>query len=448
MKRYLNLIVLLSFFIFSKIFPQSVGGFTSGSTIFCDSVNSGFIALNGHNGSILYWESSINNGITWTALSNITSTQSYYNLNKTTLFRAIVKDGSFPQDTSSISVITVHLPGIAGTISGGGTFCNSSGNGILTLTGTTGSVLFWQSSVNAGLTWNNISNTTATLSYTPIIQNTLFRAVVQSNSVCPRDTSSIASININPFSVSGVISASDSVCSGLNYDTLHLTGNIGNVTGWLYSVNNGLTWTSAANNSQIQIYSNITKTTIYKVIVKSGVCLADTTSPVTIYVYPHQAVSAGSDKTITRFETVVLNGTGSGTPVWSPSDGLSAINVFEPSASPLNTTTYVLTVKDNHQCINSDTVVVNVVVPIPTAITPNNDGVNDFFLIDKIEDYQQNSITVFNRWGSVVFKESPYKNDWDGKSSNGKDLPDDTYFFIFDYGNGDKPVSGYVLIKR
>src|SRR5688572_27908522 len=99
---------------------QSVGGSTSGAAAYCDSINSGFISLTGHNGLILYWEQSTNGQASWNQIQNTTSTQSYNQLKITTSYRAIVQDGSFPPDTSSVSTITVHVPGIAGTVSGAG----------------------------------------------------------------------------------------------------------------------------------------------------------------------------------------------------------------------------------------------------------------------------------------------------------------------------------------
>ncbi len=130
-----------------------------------------------------------------------------------------------------------------------------------------------------------------------------------------------------------------------------------------------------------------------------------------IVVVNAQSANAGPDKTITQYESVQLEGSGYGTPEWSPNIELSSSNIFTPSASPLHTTTYVLTLTDQHSCSSTDSMIVNVIVPIPSAITPNGDGVNDYFLIDKVNEYSENSFTVFNRWGTIVYKASPYKND-------------------------------------
>jgi gliding motility-associated-like protein len=427
---------------------QSMGGNTSGSTSFCSVMNSGFISLIGYTGAIQHWESSVNNGINWTLISNPTSTQNYSNLNQTTWYRAIVKNGSFPQDTSTMSVITIYTAANGGSVIGGGSFCQSATSGTLNLTGNVGQVVYWESSINSGSTWSVITNTFANLPYTTITQNTLYRAIVKNVPSCPSDTSSVASFVISQNTFAGNLLKSDTVCTGANLDTLQLYGQVGNITHWIKSTNAGATWTNINNTSNSYIYSNITQTTNYAVVIKNGACPSDTTSLVNIIVVNAQSANAGPDKTIIQYESIQLEGSGYGTPEWSPNKELSDPNIFTPSANPLNTTTYLLTLTDQHSCSSTDSMVVNVIVPIPTAITPNGDGVNDYFLMDKVDEYSENSFTVFNRWGSVVYKAIPYKNDWNGVSKSGGQLPDDVYYYVFDYGTGEKPTAGYILIKR
>lgn len=97
----------------------------------------------------------------------------------------------------------------------------------------------------------------------------------------------------------------------------------------------------------------------------------------------------------------------------------------------------------NRNCPNfCDTASVSIVVErkeatidsIPNAITPNGDGLNDVLIFDILnedpERYARNELTVFNRWGDVVYQAKPYLNDWDGTNQNGKALPQGTYYFI------------------
>ncbi len=81
-----------------------------------------------------------------------------------------------------------------------------------------------------------------------------------------------------------------------------------------------------------------------------------------------------------------------------------------------------------------------------TGFSPNGDGINDFFVIEGIEWWPDNSLSVFNRWGEEVYHAHPYRNDWDG-TFKGLDLPDGTYFYMLEYG-GHRRISGYVQIRR
>lgn len=67
-----------------------------------------------------------------------------------------------------------------------------------------------------------------------------------------------------------------------------------------------------------------------------------------------------------------------------------------------------------------------------TGITPNGDGVNDFWVIENIEQFPDNTVKIFNRWGNQVFFETEYDNldrVWMGDGDDGP-LPDATYFYV------------------
>ncbi|MDP4586836.1 MAG: gliding motility-associated C-terminal domain-containing protein, partial [Flavobacteriales bacterium] len=91
---------------------------------------------------------------------------------------------------------------------------------------------------------------------------------------------------------------------------------------------------------------------------------------------------------------------------------------------------------------------------IPQAISPNGDGINDVFEIIGLEDYPGNRLSVYNRWGRLVFEQDEYDNSFDGHSQDALTLgngllPEGTYFFVLDLGGaGIKPVKGYIYINR
>jgi large repetitive protein len=85
-------------------------------------------------------------------------------------------------------------------------------------------------------------------------------------------------------------------------------------------------------------------------------------------------------------------------------------------------------------------------IRIYNGFSPNGDGLNDFFTIEGLEKYPNNRLCIYNRWGTQVMETKAYKNDWDGVWNNQR-LPDGTYFYVFDRGDG-KPVYGYVQLHR
>jgi len=86
---------------------------------------------------------------------------------------------------------------------------------------------------------------------------------------------------------------------------------------------------------------------------------------------------------------------------------------------------------------------------IPTIFTPNNDGINDSFIIPclALDDFPNNQISIFNQWGDEVQKSAPYQNDWIG-TYNGEDLPVGTYYYVLDFGNGQEIKSGFIILER
>ena len=86
---------------------------------------------------------------------------------------------------------------------------------------------------------------------------------------------------------------------------------------------------------------------------------------------------------------------------------------------------------------------------ITTVISPNEDGYNDEFIVSCVTDgaNPSNTLYIFNQWGDLVYEASPYKNDWKG-TYDGRDLPDGTYFFIFQRDADSPAQKGFVMIYR
>ena len=84
---------------------------------------------------------------------------------------------------------------------------------------------------------------------------------------------------------------------------------------------------------------------------------------------------------------------------------------------------------------------------IPTLITPNQDGANDYFVLRGLQTLGRTELSIFDRRGLKVFEDTDYANLWDGVDYNSNPLPDDTYFYVVRAANGTS-LSGYIVVRR
>jgi gliding motility-associated-like protein len=87
------------------------------------------------------------------------------------------------------------------------------------------------------------------------------------------------------------------------------------------------------------------------------------------------------------------------------------------------------------------------VIVIPSAFTPNGDGINDLWNISALQGYPYCSISIFTRYGSLIYKSTGYSKAWDG-TYNSKALPVGTYYYMVDLKNGKRPLTGPITILR
>ncbi|HPT20296.1 MAG TPA: gliding motility-associated C-terminal domain-containing protein, partial [Bacteroidales bacterium] len=176
---------------------------------------------------------------------------------------------------------------------------------------------------------------------------------------------------------------------------------------------------------------------------------------VDVFVWTQPVAIAGRDTTLDYVLHTALNAslganeTGrwsivSGTGVFDdPTDPLT--NVRELSVSQ-NVLRWTVT---NNICPEStdDIVILVKDLKFPTLITPNGDEKNEYLILKGLETLEKTEIVVFDRRGTVVYKNSNYNNDWNGVNMNGDPLPDDTYFVVLKGKNG-KSISSYLVIRR
>jgi gliding motility-associated-like protein len=89
---------------------------------------------------------------------------------------------------------------------------------------------------------------------------------------------------------------------------------------------------------------------------------------------------------------------------------------------------------------------------IPQGMSPNGDGVNDFFVISSVDEFPLSQLLVYNRYGDEVWRNDGdgYQNNFDGTwKKNGQPLPDGSYWYIFKFNDGvTHDRMGYIVIQR
>ena len=161
-------------------------------------------------------------------------------------------------------------------------------------------------------------------------------------------------------------------------------------------------------------------------------------------------INAGNDKQLVFDKEVQLNASGNFLKFnWSPAESLDNPFIPNPIASPSVTTTYTVTGTDQHGCMVSDELTVNVLkeFPVPNAFSPNRDGVNETWEIPLIDKYPESELFIFNRWGNLVYYNKGSYVPWDGTSTTNNVVQSGTYIYKLNLGNGKTIKGSLVVIK-
>ena len=131
-------------------------------------------------------------------------------------------------------------------------------------------------------------------------------------------------------------------------------------------------------------------------------------------------IQATPDRVIDAGESVQLFATGAASSFsWSPTTGLSDPSIANPVASPVLSTRYIVTGINDAGCKDTDSVFIKVKLTpgiyVPSAFTPNNDGLNDTFRPILSDEFVLKEFVIYNRWGQVIFRTSDIGAGWDGK---------------------------------
>jgi gliding motility-associated-like protein len=154
---------------------------------------------------------------------------------------------------------------------------------------------------------------------------------------------------------------------------------------------------------------------------------------VLVTVIPRVVAFAGRDTSIVSGQPLQLNGSGASNYLWTPSTGLSNPNIQNPIAILNQNQSYQLRAFTNEGCFDTDSINITVFktapdIFVPTAFSPNGDGLNDILLPIPVGLKGYDFFEVYNRWGVRMFSTTQIGRGWDGKYRN---VPQDSDTFVW-----------------
>ena len=233
-----------------------------------------------------------------------------------------------------------------------------------------------------------------------------------------------------------LISTSSLLCTGLIQFNGSLTAPQVDTITWAWNFDNNQQ--SSLQNPAITMTPG-TYTVTLQTSTSFG-CKADTSAGITIFGPP--TIKGPAEVTTPVGIPVTLPITYGANIVsyaWTPTSNLDCPTCPNPTATLIFSTEYYVTVTDNNSCTATDSILVKTICNsqnyfLPNTFSPNGDGVNDYFYPRGTSLYNVQSLTVFNRWGEMVFQRLNFPANtanmgWNG-TFGGKPLPADVYVYI------------------
>ncbi len=493
--------------------PTSVAGSIAGATTVCSATNSTVLTLSGNTGTI-QWQSSTDN-VTFTNIASATaSTYTATNISATTYYRAVVISGVCSSATTAVAAIT-YIPIVAPTAVSNQQFCYLNNPTVSNLVTTSGVGIKWYATATGGIPLTGstplTTGTTYYASQTISVCESPTRVVVTVLLTCPVDAiaDNFGSINGYAGATTASVLANDTINGGLLLPSQVILTGITVPTGLTLNTNGTITIAPQTAAGTYNVTYRICEllnptncdTVTFSIVV--GACLdfaindcdldgesngteaANGTNPSDACSYTN--APASNNVVYPTWSVLDCDGDGviNGQEI---TDGTNPINPC--SSNPINITLPLSTSFLNGDCdndglLNGEEIGSNVSYPndsngngIPdylevnnhtvsednlevySSLTPNGDGNNDVFIIRNIENYPENNVSIFNRWGITVYDVDGYGQDnkyFKGISEgritiNSQDeLPIGTYFYIIKYKNNNgeqKQRSGYLYINR
>lgn len=395
----------------------------------------------GYNNPSYQWQSSTDNGNTYTDIPGANAASFVKNITANApvgkyFYRLSVAEATninLPscKVASSALMININSKPVTNVVSNS-PVCEGTP---VNLTASGGSEYAW-SGVNAF----SASGASVTINNAKLTDSGKYYVSITSVDGCRQTDSTV--VDITPAPDASAAFNNKTICRG---DSVSLSSSGG--TSYL--------WSPSAGLSSSVIADPIAKpgdTTVYTVVVQNETACKDSAT-ITINVIASPKADAGPDKIIIEGQSMQLLATvyGDNTSYsWLPDRYIDDVHSLQPIVSPVNDMTYFLTANSNDGCgVSKDSVKIHVYkkVIIPNAFSPNGDGINDTWNIKALNSYNDYELSVFNRYGRIIFTTGNYSKAWDG-SFNGKPMPAGTYYYLLDLKQALPKLKGYVVILR
>ncbi len=238
---------------------------------------------------------------------------------------------------------------------------------------------------------------------TPPVTTTFYLTAANVQGCKSTDSVVITIRSVNNFSINPPVS----ICKN---DSARLQANGGD----LYS------WTPGNSNLPAPVVFPAT-TTNYSVLITDTVCGNTTTlsTMVTVRPLPVIIASKSNDIDCSKLQSQ-LSALGAAQYSWSPAGSLTNPNSANPIATPGITTMYIVNGIDLNSCVNRDSINVKVLTTgtanyyMPSAFTPNNDGLNDCYGIKYWGNILELDFSIYDRWGERIFHTTNPSDCWNG----------------------------------
>jgi gliding motility-associated-like protein len=321
-------------------------------------------------------------------------------------------NGVCPSVQTTVNLYILPLPVVS--ISNDTTIC---GTAQAPLFATGGIQYLWAPAT--GLSNTNISDPIAS----PLIETTYYVTVTDANQCASKDS---VLINVKPKPDFTVDPPSQSICIG---DSTTFTASGGDIYQWYPD-----SYISDTASATPIVYPS--SATNYSVYIYNDACKVGATLPVNVIIKPSPVVTIAktNDVNCVIGETN-LNATGGINYSWTPANFLSNPNIADPVATPSSTTMFYVDVTNSSACTSKDSIEVKVFKGdsasgylVPSAFTPNGDGKNDCFGVKEWGNVTNFKLSVYNRWGNLIFQTANVDECWDG-TYKGIIQPSGTYVY-------------------